>query len=156
MYTFGKAMGIHGACVVGSKHLIEYLINFGRSFVYTTASPPHHVAAIDCAFDYLQKNIHLQETLNQKISLFSKLTKDLTNKIESTSAIHAIIIEGNTRIRNISSDLQREGFDVRPILSPTVQPGSERLRLCLHTYNTDEEIKQLVNSMKSIKHRHQQ
>jgi len=146
-YTFGKAMGIHGACVVGSKNLIKYLINFARPFIYTTAPSPHHVASIDCAFDYLQKNIHLQDLLKQKVNLFSMLTKELPNKIQSRSAIQAIIVEGNERIRSVASGLQKEGFDVRPILSPTVQQGSERLRICLHTYNTEDEIKHLVKSI---------
>lgn len=149
MHTFGKAMGIHGACVVGSKYLIDYLINFARPFVYTTASSPHFVASVDCAFDYLAANIHLQDLLRQKISLFKDLTKDISSKIDSSSAIQAIIISGNAHTRKVAASLQQKGFDARPILSPTVQQGVERLRLCLHTYNTDDEIKQLANSILS-------
>src|SRR5204863_9853822 len=52
IYTFGKAMGIHGACVTGTKKLKEYLINFSRPFIYTTALPPHNLASIDCAFSH--------------------------------------------------------------------------------------------------------
>ena len=53
IYTFGKGMGVHGACVCGSQLLIDYLINFGRPFVYTTALPIHSIFSIDATFDYL-------------------------------------------------------------------------------------------------------
>lgn len=151
MYTFGKAMGVHGACVVGSRLLIDYLINFARPFVYTTASSPHFVASIDCAFDYLVQNIELQNTLKQKIDFFRKQSQAINNKIDSTSAIQAIVIPGNERIRHVASDLQQQGFDVRPILSPTVAEGFERLRICLHVYNTDDEIKSLVHAIETNK-----
>ncbi len=152
MYTFGKGMGVHGACVVGSRPLIDYLINFARPFIYTTASSPHFVASIDCAFDYLAKNIQLQNILKQKIELFRNQSQNLRNKIDSTSAIQAIVIPGNERVRRVASDLQQQGFDVRPILSPTVPEGFERLRICLHVYNTDDEIKQLVHTIETNKH----
>jgi len=151
MYTFGKGMGIHGACVVGSRLLIDYLINFARPFVYTTASSPHFVASIDCSFDYLTKKIQLQQTLKGKINLFRHLSQNIRGKIDSTSAIQAIVIPGNDRVRQVASDLQQQGFDVRPILSPTVPEGLERLRICLHVYNTDDEIKQLMHAIETNK-----
>jgi 8-amino-7-oxononanoate synthase len=55
-------------------------------------------------------------------------------------------------VRRVAFDLQQEGFDVRPILSPTVPEGFERLRICLHVYNTDDEIKQLVHAIETNKH----
>src|SRR5882672_9118634 len=67
IYTFGKAMGIHGACVAGDETLINYLINFARPFIYTTAMPPHSLIAIQCAFDYLKQQVGLQERLQSKI-----------------------------------------------------------------------------------------
>jgi len=152
MYTLGKGMGVHGACVVGSRLLIDYLINFARPFIYTTASSPHFVASIDCAFDYLASNIELQHTLQKKIELFRTRSSNISNKIDSTSAIQAIVIPGNERVRQVAADLQQQGFDVRPILSPTVPEGFERLRICLHVYNTDDEIKQLTHAIETNKH----
>ena len=150
VYTFGKAMGCHGACVVGSKELIEYLINFARPFIFTTALAPHSIAAIDCAFQYLENNIHLQEELNKKIKLFTSLNINSRNTIRSNSQIQSIIIPGNENVRNAAEKIQARGFDVRPILSPTVPQGSERLRICLHTFNSDEEIKQLVTEISNL------
>jgi 8-amino-7-oxononanoate synthase len=140
IYTFGKAMGMHGACVAGSTSLIQYLVNFARPFVYTTALPPHSIASIDCAFTYLQGHLHLQEALQKKISVFNKAIQPMPNRTASTSAIQTALFPGNENVRRAAVTLQQKGFDVRPILSPTVPQGAERLRICLHTFNTDQDI----------------
>jgi 8-amino-7-oxononanoate synthase len=147
VYTFGKGIGCHGACVAGDKNLIEYLINFARPFIYTTALPPHSIASIECAFDYLNNNITLQDLLKKKISLFKTHLHPSINSIESKSSIQAIVIPGNEYARSVANNLQSKLFDVRPILSPTVPQGSERLRICLHTYNTDDEIISLTKAL---------
>jgi 8-amino-7-oxononanoate synthase len=146
IYTFGKAMGVHGACITGSQTLIDYLINFGRPFIFSTAMSLHSIAAIECAFNYLADNSQLQEILEQRINHFLIVSEKInSNKIKSKSQIQGIIIPENERIKKIARDLQQQDFDVRPIVSPTVAKGSERLRICIHTYNSEEEIGQLVN-----------
>jgi 8-amino-7-oxononanoate synthase len=149
IYTFGKAMGIHGACVTGSKNLKDYLINFARPFIYTTALSPHSVVAIDKAFQYLSVNEHLQNQLQQKISDFLNLTSFIENRTMSRSAIQTIITPGNEQAKKLAEYLQQQGFDIRPILSPTVPKDKERLRICLHTFNTEEEIARLASTLKS-------
>ncbi|MDH4092599.1 MAG: 8-amino-7-oxononanoate synthase [Cyclobacteriaceae bacterium] len=150
IYTFGKAMGIHGACVAGSKLLQHYLINFARPFIYTTALPSHSIAAIDCAFDYLHQNMQLQVLLHQKIKAYAETAPGLPNRTASLSAIQTIVLPGNENAKFVAHALQAEGFDVRAILSPTVAPGSERLRICLHTFNTEEEIHSLTTKLKLL------
>lgn len=149
IYTFGKAMGIHGACIAGSKALRDYLVNFARPFIYTTALPLHSVVAIDCAFNYLHKNIYLQQQLRQNINLYRNAVQDLSNKTISHSSIQTAIFPGNAHSKKVAAELQQKGFDVRPILSPTVPKGSERLRICLHTFNTQHEIEALAAALKS-------
>jgi len=63
-------MGVHGACVAGDETLINYLINFARPFIYTTAMAPHSLLAIQCAFDFLKRQVGLQEILQGKIKCF--------------------------------------------------------------------------------------
>lgn len=150
IYTFGKAMGIHGACVAGSAALIQYLINFSRPFIYTTALPPHSITSIECAFQFLSENPELQRTLQERITLFLEQTSSLTNRVLSKSAIQTAIFPGNEMARYAARKLQKEGFDIRPILSPTVPEGKERLRICIHTYNTESEIKALADSLRSL------
>lgn len=151
IYTFGKAMGTCGACVAGSPYLKEYLINFARPFIYTTAPSPHTVASIACAFDFLSSNRHLQQTLQQKINHFLQLAARFPNRTKSASAIQTFLIPGNAAIREAARNVQQKGFDVRPILSPTVPEGTERLRLCLHAFNTDEEITSLSEALQSLR-----
>ncbi|MEO1486205.1 MAG: 8-amino-7-oxononanoate synthase [Bacteroidota bacterium] len=148
--TFGKALGQHGAAVLGSKTLIQYLINFARSLIYTTALPPKEIASIWAAYLVLrhqgQKRIH---DLKENIQLFLDKTDAYTLRnhfIESNSAIQSMHCTGNDNARATSDFLAKQGFDVKPILSPTVPLGMERLRFCLHTFNTAEEIDQVLKS----------
>lgn len=151
VYTFGKAMGIHGACIAGSSLLIDYLINFARPFIYTTALPPHGLASINAAFDHVAKDKGISKVLMEKIDYFkSEYKKNVGERLvlgESESPIQVIRISGNDRARSLASHLIKNGFDVRPILSPTVKEGEERLRICLHVYNSEEEINKLVETI---------
>jgi 8-amino-7-oxononanoate synthase len=64
--------------------------------------------------------------------------------IYSKSAIQCAIIPGNDKVKSIATQLQEKGFDVKPILSPTVPEGQERLRFCLHSYNSEKEITEVL------------
>ncbi len=143
VYTFGKGMGVHGACVAGSKTLIDYLVNFGRSFIYTTSLPPHSVISIHEAFRFLADHAELQDQLNKNIHLFKSVIS--TN---SNASIQPILIPGSAEVRRVAKELQAKGFNVRPIVSPTVKEGTERLRICLHAFNTKEEIKTMATELK--------
>ncbi|MFD0941245.1 aminotransferase class I/II-fold pyridoxal phosphate-dependent enzyme [Pedobacter boryungensis] len=148
--TFGKAIGTHGAIVLGSKNLHNYLINFARSFIYTTAAPLYHIVAINCAYQLLAKGNETTK-ITSKINLYNSLIYDLKlPTISSQSAIQTILFNNNKTVKNAAKNLQEKGFDVKAILSPTVPEGKERLRICLHTYNSDEEITKLVNELKQL------
>src|SRR5687767_13931991 len=141
-------MGVHGACVVGSKTLIDYLINFARPFIFTTALAPHSIASIDCSFEYLANHPELQQLLRDRVNHFNNVSDNLKlHKLTSDTQIQGVVIPGNEKIKKVAEELQSSGFHVRPILSPTVAKGSERLRICLHTFNSAEEITQLVQQL---------
>ncbi|MDQ0639208.1 8-amino-7-oxononanoate synthase [Pedobacter sp. W3I1] len=147
--TFGKALGLHGAIILGSKNLRHYLINFARSFIYTTAAPIHNIVAVSSAYQHLNKIDH--QLIHQKIALFRKALKEQKiDALDSESTIQGILFSSNEATKLAAKTLQSKGFDVRAILSPTVAPGKERLRICLHTFNTDEEIISLVNHLKEL------
>jgi 8-amino-7-oxononanoate synthase len=149
LYTFGKAMGSHGACVTGSKKLREYLINFARPFIYTTAPTPHSVASIDCSFEFLKENISLQNQLERNVNSFLT-SKGVNKSTPSKSAIQTVLIPGNENVKQAAQHLQYAGFDIRPILSPTVPKDLERLRICIHSYNSQEEIERLTSELKKL------
>ncbi len=141
IHTFGKALGAHGAIILGNKQLRTYLVNFSRSFIYTTASPLHSLVAIDCAYDFLQKSQNKIDELQALIQYFRKTIR--LELIESRSAIQCLMIPGNEKVRKYAKQLQIHNFNVLPIVYPTVQRGKERLRFCLHTFNTFKEIDRL-------------
>ena len=149
--TFGKALGCHGAAVLGSCELKSYLINFARSFIYTTALPPHTLATIGAAYRELEHNSDAIKKLQDNISTLQKsiLDAQLTpHFIPSQSAIHCCVIKGNKATKDVAALLQQNKFDVKAILSPTVPKGQERLRICLHSFNKKEDIKALVALLK--------
>ena len=149
--TFGKALGCHGAAILGSCELKSYLINFARSFIYTTALPPHTLATIGAAYRELEHNSDAIKKLQDNISTLqmSILDAQLTpHFIPSQSAIHCCVIKGNKATKDVAALLQQNKFDVKAILSPTVPKGQERLRICLHSYNKKEDIKALVALLK--------
>lgn len=147
--TFGKAMGTHGAIILGSYNLRHYLINFARSFIYTTAAPIHNIIAIRSAYQLLDEIDH--QLIHQKINLFRKTLKEQNiNALASESTIQGILFSSNEATKQAAATLQNKGFDVRAILSPTVAQGKERLRICLHTFNTDDEIISLVKHLKEL------
>lgn len=152
--TFGKALGCHGAIVLGSEQLRSYLINFARSFIYTTGLPPHALATIQASYNELLITKEIQK-LHQNIMLFNQKLQE-TNLdhlfIKSSSAIHCCVLSGNQKVKRIASELQKEGYDVKPILSPTVPEGRERLRFCLHSYNTPEEISEVLQLLATFVH----
>ena len=152
VYTFGKAMGVHGAVVVGDEVLTQYLTNFARPFIYTTALPTHSLVSIRASFDYLAQNIRLQDDLKENIAYFKSQVIPLVmgagaEVVESDSAIQAVVIPGAEKVKEVASVLQHKGFNIRSILSPTVKTGSERLRICLHSFNTKEEMDGLAREI---------
>jgi 8-amino-7-oxononanoate synthase len=138
-------MGVHGACVSGDRILKEYLVNFGRPFIYTTSLPPHSVVSIEASFEFLSNEILRQSVLQEKIEFFKKLCTKRSIPTTSQTAIQPVVIPGNEACRNVAEALQKRGFYIKAILAPTVKKGSERLRICLHTHNENEEIEELVD-----------
>ena len=151
--TFGKGLGCHGAAILGSNDLKQYLINFSRSFIYTTGLSPHSVATIRMAYQELTANRAAMEKLTANIVHFNQEKIRLGLKplfVYSKSAIQCAIVPGNEKVKFMAKLLLDKGFDVKPILSPTVPEGQERLRFCLHSYNSKEEISAVMACISSL------
>ncbi|CAM9714332.1 unnamed protein product [Discosporangium mesarthrocarpum] len=167
VHTFGKALGVHGAAVVGSKTLKDYLINYARPLIYSTSLPFHSLASIRCAY-LLQAKADKQRAhiLNLADKFHSALSSDSVPACGSWkpagvvqmagvrggpplpphalphrhSPIQSVQMPGNERVSAVASGLRGLGFDVRAIRAPTVPAGTERLRVTLHAYNTTAEV----------------
>jgi 8-amino-7-oxononanoate synthase len=153
--TFGKGLGCHGAAILGSEKLKSFLINFARSFIYTTGLSPHSVATILVAYRQLEKEKTTIEKLRNNIAFFNQQKNILGLKpifVRNKSAIQSAIIPGNAKLKSIAKKLQIAGFDVKPILSPTVPEGQERLRFCIHSYNSEAEIEEVLSLLSQFIH----
>jgi len=148
VYTFGKAIGAHGAVVAGSNLLRDYLINYSRQFIYTTAPSPRTVAELACAYKLMRKADDRRATLNKNIDYFKqRITK--TNLlacewVKSDSPIQGLLVCETQRAKDIEAELRKDGFALKAIVSPTVALGTERIRICLHSHNTQEQIEHLI------------
>lgn len=155
--TFSKAMGLHGAVVLGSQLLKTYLINFARPFIYSTALPPTLILSILTRYKRLLTFPEEQHKLQQKSALLSANLKAIypdRNLMEmaemKVSPIQIITVPGNENCLRWSKSLFEKGYSVYPIRSPTVPAGTERLRICVHLFNTQTEINGLCEQIKKL------
>jgi 8-amino-7-oxononanoate synthase len=148
IHTFGKAVGCHGAVVLGSEILRDYLINFSRSFIYTTALPPAALAAIEAGYSAFP---YMQEERAHLLALIGQFQAGLSHVelLAGNTPIQAVLTRGNDNTRKIAATLQAAGLDVRPILHPTVPKGAERLRIVLHSFNTQDEVARLIKVLQA-------
>lgn len=145
MHTFGKALGAHGAIVLGGCLLKQILVNFAKSFIYTTALPFYSLIAIHCSYDLFPYLECQRKHIRKLIQIFYN-----SSFSSSQTHIQTICVPGTKTIRCISNRLMQRGLDVRPLMSPTVQQGHEVLRICLHSFNTEQELKLLLEHIQEI------
>ncbi|HEY1046024.1 MAG TPA: 8-amino-7-oxononanoate synthase [Bacteroidia bacterium] len=151
--TFGKALGLHGAAVLGSQTLIDFLVNFSRPFIYTTAMPPDQAKKIMQAYEAV-KNTDRTIQLHSRIVKYKQLVTELgLQKCMSLNEgpIQVLMLPGNQAAKEFASTLSKSGLDVKAILSPTVPEGKERLRISLHAFNEDSEIEFLLKKIHELK-----
>ncbi|MGF7231889.1 aminotransferase class I/II-fold pyridoxal phosphate-dependent enzyme [Arachidicoccus sp.] len=149
VHTFGKAVGSHGAVVVGSNLLKAYLVNFARSFIYTTALPDQALQAIENNYIFIQNHPEEREKLHSLIQYFNQRKKNIGNYYwkQSASPIQSLILSNNDLVKIVSESCKMAGINVSAIKSPTVAKGEERIRICLHSFNTKEEINLLLKEL---------
>lgn len=142
VYTFGKAPGCHGAFIAGSELLRDYLLNFCRPFIYTTAPSPEQLSTIGLACEAVRDATPQREHLQTLIQIFQNTCATLPQAelLPSESPIQGVVISGETRVQVIGTALQNAGFGVRAVVAPTVPVGRERLRICLHAHNSEAEV----------------
>ena len=147
--TYGKGPGIHGAAVVGPKWLRDYQVNFARSFIFSTAPSDHHFASISAFYDHVVSINEQRTNLNQAIAYFLQKRKEHGGTwLESFSQIQSLIIPGNTEVIKAAEALKEAGINALPIRKPSIPEGQERIRFCLHAFNTKEEIDLLFEKLR--------
>ena len=150
MATFGKALGVGGAFVAGSAALIDYLINFSRSYIYSTAMPPAMAVTVSESVRLVQTQCWRRDKLFELIAYFKQKMAALPLQlVPSDTAIQPIILGGSKLALNMSHRLANKGFYVAAIRPPTVSKNSARLRVTLTAQHTKADIDALVLAMQS-------
>jgi len=158
MGTLGKALGTFGAFVAGSEALIENLIQFSRTYIYTTALPPAVAEATRMSLKLVQEESWRRDQLKNNIQYFRQrvngmeIQKTSLQLIDSQTAIQPIMIGDNLKVMKISGQLQEKGFLVGAIRPPTVAEGSARLRITLCAEHTRADIDQLLDALRVVVH----
>ncbi|UCS93545.1 pyridoxal phosphate-dependent aminotransferase family protein [Echinicola marina] len=143
--TFGKAAGGHGAMVLGSNKLRDFLINFSRAFIYTTAPSIDQVNSIKAALALFKKKSNFDQ-LDQAIETYLDMVKELPDNFSrNPSPIQYWQCADIPRLKGKVKLLEQSGVNCYAILSPTVKAGEERIRLVLHAFNTKKEIQELIS-----------
>lgn len=148
--TFGKAYGTHGAAVLGSETLRSFLVNFARSFIYTTALPPYQYVWIRSQVEKASADENRVQ-LKKRIGYFRDKLKDHISLSDARSPIQIILTPGVEKAQKMAAALQENQLAVKAIMSPTVAEGQERLRICLHAFNTEQEIDLLAELIHKLK-----
>lgn len=148
IHTFGKACGCHGAVILGSQKLRGYLVNFARSFIFSTSLPEHSIAFVRSSYQTFPSMQKERKHLQGLIAHFQS-AQFRYEKLLSDTPIQVVVAPGNESVKKLSALLQEHGLDVRPILYPTVPKGKERLRIVLHSFNTMDELNQLIKLLQS-------
>ncbi|ANF52529.1 8-amino-7-oxononanoate synthase [Chryseobacterium glaciei] len=146
--TYGKAFGAHGAAILCEEIVKSYLINFASPFIYTTSAQNIQWMSIKTGYEFLKENEKLSIKLQENIKIFRR--QNLKTPSFENSPIQAIVIPDNHQLRTLKETLLNEGFLTYAVYSPTVKEGTERLRICLHSFNTEEEIIQLTKIIKEF------
>lgn len=151
LVTFGKAFGSHGATILGGSDLREYLINYSRSLIYTTALPPQSQKRILWSIQTVSNADDEREILKSNIAFFRKNASLYKIPIlSSQSSIQGVLVPGNKVASALAKRLIDKGFEVKAILSPTVPKGGERIRICIHAFNTEKELLDLIKEISQL------
>lgn len=148
MGTLGKALGCFGAFVAGTDELIEYLIQFARSYIYTTALPPALAAATHTALQIARSETWRRAHLQALIARFRRAGAELDLPLmPSTTPIQPLLIGDSQAALNLSQALEQQGILVTAIRPPTVPPGTARLRITFSATHSEADIDRLLTAL---------
>ncbi len=146
--TFGKALGLQGGAVLCSRDLRDYLVNFARSFVFSTGVSPLWSQSVLAAYQLLGDLDAERGQLRRNVDYFRQSVKGSPWPwLRSESWIQCLRVPGAARVARVGERLRRRGLRALPIRSPTVSEGEECIRVCLHAYNTNAEIDLLMSAV---------
>jgi len=152
MATLGKAAGVFGAFVAGSRELVEFLTNFARPYIYTTAMPPAVAAAARASLAILRTEDWRRAHLQALIRRFRQGTTDQGwTLMASDTAIQPLMLGDEGRALALSRALAEQGFWITAIRPPTVPVGQSRLRITLTAAHTEADVDRLLDALAGLR-----
>jgi len=150
LYTCGKALACEGALVAAPKVLIDFLVNRGRQFIFSTAPSPLMAAAVRAALRVLADEPERRERLSALSAHAARRFGERLGTPPSGSQILPVILGDDARTMAAATELQARGFDVRGIRPPTVPEGTSRLRVSLTLHADSRAVDDLVEALADI------
>ncbi|WP_412973270.1 aminotransferase class I/II-fold pyridoxal phosphate-dependent enzyme [Glaciecola sp. MF2-115] len=148
MGTFGKAIGTQGAFLAGTNDLIEYMVNFSKHYVYSTAMPAAQARATRTSLQIMRQGVE-RAALLENISLFKKLAIEAGLPVLNVDGpIQGIIIGDPLKALALSEHLKSLGIWVNAIRSPTVPKNTDRLRITISAMHQVKDIEALVDALR--------
>jgi 8-amino-7-oxononanoate synthase len=148
MGTFSKALGSFGAFVAGSESLIEYLRQFARTYMFSTALPPLLAEASLTSIALCREESWRRDKLQQLILHLRVRASELKLPLmPSLTAIQPLMIGDNQKVMTLQAALKKRGILVAAIRPPTVPANTARLRISLNAHHTHEQVDLLVESL---------
>lgn len=151
--TLGKALGVGGAFVAGSRAFVDYLIQKARPYIYTTAMPPAMAAATHRSLTLCREEGWRRERLAKLVAWFREEAAAMGYQLmASWTPIQPLIVGASERAMALSEILAREGILAPAIRPPTVPQGQARLRITFSAAHTDEHLERLLNALRAARH----
>lgn len=146
--TFGKAFGVSGAAVLCNNDVADYLLQFARHLIYSTAMPPAQATALSAALAVIRNGDEQRSRLREHIAQFREGAARLPLAlIDSRTAIQPLIVGENARTLELAAGMRERGFWLTAIRPPTVPNGSARLRVTLTASHTSRDIETLLEAL---------
>ena len=146
--TFGKALATQGACIAGSRVLVDWIVNRARPFIFSTAVSPLLLLALEASLEHLAEHPERAPGVRARAALLRRRLGELgVEVVEGDSPIVPVVLGGNRRAMAVAETVRSEGFDVRAVRPPTVPEGTARLRISVHCDHSVAEIEQLASAI---------
>lgn len=148
--TLSKALGSVGGYVAGRKELIEYLVNYSRSFIFSTALSPADIGAALEALTIVKNEPLVVEQLNENTAYMANKLQSMGIECDDETPIFPIIVGDNERTLSLAYELELRGIIITAIRPPTVPVGESRLRMTVTAAHSQEQLDYVANTLRDL------
>jgi 8-amino-7-oxononanoate synthase len=148
LHTCGKALGSAGALICGPKIMRDFLVNYSRPFIFSTAPSPIIAAAVRAALGLCKNQPQRREQLAALIAFANSTMEERCGVAPSGSQIIPVIVGSDTRASALASAMRAYGYDIRAIRPPTVPEGTARLRIALTLHASEALVSEMIEALR--------